>query len=105
MLVEERLCVPPSLPQPLLAIGEERARLGDDVVLDPVVDQAARRRNALAELDVELGLLERRGDLVLDDLHLDAVADRLGAVLERLDPADVKADRRVELQRATARLR
>ena len=52
--------------------------------------------------DVELGLLERRRDLVLDDLHADAVADRLDAVLERLDPPDVEPDRGVELQRAAA---
>ena len=63
------------------------------------------RRDALAELDVELGLAERRRDLVLDDLHADAVADRLGAVLERLDAADVQALGGVELQRAAARLR
>ena len=61
-------------------------------------------RDALAELDVELGLAERRGDLVLDDLDADPVADRLGAVLERLDAADVEPLGRVELQRAAARL-
>ena len=61
-------------------------------------------RDALAELDVELGLAERRGDLVLDDLHAHAVADRLGAVLERLDAPDVQALGGVELQRAPARL-
>ena len=53
--------------------------------------------------DVELGLLERRRDLVLDDLHAHAVADRLDTFLERLDPADVQADRRVELERAASR--
>jgi hypothetical protein len=41
-------------------------------------------------------------DLVLHDLHPDPVAERLGAVLQRLDPADVEADRRVELERAAA---
>ncbi len=55
--------------------------------------------------DVELRLLERRRDLVLHDLHADAVADRLDAFLQRLDAADVEADRRVELQRAAARRR
>ena len=104
MLVEERLGVAAALPEPLLAVGEERAGLGDDVVLDAVVEQAARGRDALAELDVELGLLERRRDLVLDHLDPDAVADRLGAVLERLDPADVEPLRGVELQRPTAGL-
>ena len=40
--------------------------------------------------------------LVLDDLDPGPVADHLGAVLERLDPADVQPDRRVELQRLAA---
>src|SRR5690348_17664086 len=46
--------------------------------------------------DVELGLLERRGDLVLDHLDANAVAVGLDAFLERLDPADVEADRSEE---------
>jgi hypothetical protein len=45
--------------------------------------------DALPVDDVELGLLERRGHLVLHDLGPGPVADRLGAVLERLDPAHV----------------
>src|SRR3954454_1258155 len=104
VLVEEGLGVVAPLAEPLVAVGEERARLGDDVVLDPEVEDAARGRDALAELDVELGLAERRRDLVLDDLDADPVADRLGAVLQRLDAADVQALGRVELQRAAARL-
>ena len=57
-----------------------------------------------AVLDVELGLPERRRDLVLDDLDPDPVADRLGALLEGLDAADVEPLRAVELQRPAARL-
>ena len=53
--------------------------------------------------EVELGLLERRGDLVLDDLDADAVADDVGALLDRVDAADVEAHGRVELERAAAR--
>src|SRR3954469_23141156 len=70
-------------------------------LLDTDVDQAALAAEALAPEDVELGLLERRGHLVLDDLDPRAAADRVGALLEGLDAADVQADRRVELQRAT----
>ena len=65
--------------------------------------QRALPADALAVHDVELGLAERRADLVLDDLDPGAVADDLGAVLQRLDAADVEAHRRVELQRPTAR--
>ncbi len=46
--------------------------------------------------------LNGRRDLVLDDLDAHAVADRLDAFLERLDPADVEPNRGVELQRAPA---
>src|SRR5439155_27379143 len=104
VLVEVALGVAAALPEPLVAVGEERPRLGHDVVLDAEVEQAARRRDPPAERHVELRLPERRGDLVLDHLHPDAVAQRLGAVLERLDAADVQALRRVELQRAPAGL-
>ena len=71
----------------------------DDVVVDAEVDEAALARDARAVQDVELGLLERRRHLVLDDLDARAVADRVGAVLQRLDATDVEAHRRVELQR------
>ena len=104
VLVEEGLGVVAPLAEPLVAVGEERAGLRHDVVLDAQVDEAARGRDALTELDVELGLPERRRDLVLDDLDADAVADGLRALLQRLDPADVQALRRVELQRAAAGL-
>src|SRR4051812_40925594 len=70
-------------------------------LLDTDVDQAALTTEALTPEDVELGLLERRGHLVLDDLDPRAAAHRVGALLEGLDAADVQADRRVELQRAT----
>src|SRR3954453_15912063 len=104
VLVQERLGVVAPLAEALGSVGEERAGLRDDVVLDPQVQDAARGRDALAELDVELALAERRCDLVLDHLDADAVAHRLRAVLERLDAADVQPLGGVELQRATARL-
>src|SRR5205807_3639845 len=103
--IEVRLRVRAALAEAFLAIGEERARLRDDVVLDAEVEQASRCRDSPAELDVELRLAERRRDLVLDDLHAHAVADRLGPVLESLDAADVQALGGVELQRAAPGLR
>ena len=74
-------------------------------LLDAEIEQAALVRDADAVLDVELGELERRRDLVLDDLDADPVADRLGALLEGLDAAQVESLRGVELQRPPARLR
>ena len=52
--------------------------------------------------DLEVGLAERRGELVLDDLDLALTADRLVAALDRLLAADVEADRAVELEGVAA---
>jgi two-component system cell cycle sensor histidine kinase/response regulator CckA len=46
-----------------------RALLVDDAQFDGEVEQRAFARNALVVHDVELGLAERRRDLVLHDLH------------------------------------
>ena len=104
VLGQELLGVVAPLAEPGLAVGEEGARLLDDVVLDAEVEQLAFARDALAVLDLELGLAEGRGALVLDDFDPDPVADRLGAVLEGLDAADVEPLRGIELQRPAARL-
>src|SRR5690606_2970421 len=89
-----------ALPELVALVGVPGAGLADDPLLDADVDERALAADAHAVEDVELGLLERRRDLVLDDLDAGAVADHVGTVLERLDAADVQPDRRVELQRA-----
>src|SRR5215212_10562684 len=103
MLAQERGRILPPLAEPLVAEAEVRARLGDDLSIEPRVEHRAFPGDSRAVDDVELGLLERRRDLVLDHLDPDAVAVGLDAFLERLDPADVETDGRVELQRAAAR--
>ena len=70
----------------------------------PKSSRPPSREMPTAVLDVELGLAEGRGDLVLDDFDPDPVADRLGPLLEGLDAADVEPLRGVELQRPAARL-
>ena len=57
--------------------------------------------DALTEHDVELGLLERRGHLVLHHLDSGAVAQSLLAVLELCGLAHVDADGGVEFQCVT----
>ena len=57
-----------ALAQLLTLVGEPRPGLADEALLDTHVDQRALLADALAVEDVELGLLERRRDLVLDDL-------------------------------------
>src|SRR5581483_2238624 len=105
VLLEERLRVLAALADPLLAVRVPRARLPDDVAVERDVDDRAHLRDPLAVGDVELGLAERRRDLVLDDLHAGARADDLLADLDLLELADVEANGGVELQRAAARRR
>src|SRR5215510_9301551 len=50
---EELFGVVPTLPEPGFAVGEERARLLDEVVLDPEVEQGALARDPGPVLDVE----------------------------------------------------
>ena len=75
----------------------------DHVGGDAEVEQRALAGDALAVHDVELGLLERRRHLVLDDLDAHPVADGIGALFEGLDAADVEPDGGVELERLAAR--
>src|SRR5919108_482849 len=104
MLAQERGCVLAALSEPLVPVAEIRTRLLDELALEPNVEDAAFPGDPVPVDDVELGLAEGRRDLVLDHLHAHAVAHRLGAVLERLDAADVQALGSVELQRAAAGL-
>jgi hypothetical protein len=103
VLAEELAGVLPALAELLAVVGVPGTGLLDDPVLHTDVDDGALRGDALAVEDVELRLLEGRGDLVLHDLDAHAVADDVGAVLERLDPAHVQPHRRVELQRPPTR--
>src|SRR4051794_578961 len=79
------------LAEPLAVVGEPGAALLDDPLLDGEIQQVAGFRDALAIHHVELRLAERRGDLVLDDLHARAAADHDVAVLDAGDAADVDA--------------
>ena len=60
VLGQELLGVVAALAETRLAVGEEGARLADDVVLDAEVQQLAFARDPLAVLDLELGLAEGR---------------------------------------------
>ncbi len=64
--------------------------------------QLALAGDSLAVVDVELRLAERGRHLVLDHLDLGARPHHGLPVLQRRDPADVDADRGIELQGAAA---
>src|SRR5207253_10705162 len=80
-------------------VGEPAPGFLDQPGLDAEVEDLADLGNALAVHDVELDLLERRRDLVLDDFHAGGVADDLVALLDLAGAADVEPDRSVELER------
>src|SRR5699024_8899120 len=86
----------------LVAHREPRAGLVYQTQLDGEVDDLAYLGYALAVEYVELRLLERGRDLVLDDLGAGAVAYHLGAVFQRLDAAHVYAHAGEVFQRAAA---
>src|SRR3954451_5920579 len=65
VLVEVGLRVVAPLAETLVAVGEERPGLADAVVLEAEIDQAPGRRDPPAERNSELGVAERRRDLVL----------------------------------------
>src|SRR5207302_9354910 len=90
MLAQERGGVLAPLAEPLLLEAEVRARLLHDLALEPGVEHRALPRDAGAVDDVELGLLERRRHLVLDDLLAHAVAYRFHTFLQRLDAWNVE---------------
>src|SRR5215471_18309967 len=91
-----------ALPDPVALVAEPGARLLDDVLLHAEVDDLAFARDADAVEDLEFRGLERRRDLVLDDLDACLAADDLFALLDRADTADVEPHGRVELQRVAA---
>src|SRR5579875_1598246 len=89
---QETLGVLPALAQLLALVGVPGSGLLDDAQLDRHVYERPFPADALAVHDVELGLLERRADLVLHHLDPGAVTHHLGPVLDGLDAADVEAD-------------
>ena len=77
VILEKLLDVVAALTETHLAVVEPRAAFLHDVSLDRKIDQFADTADALAVHDVEFRFLERRSDLVLDDLRSGAGADHL----------------------------
>src|SRR6267143_723163 len=86
----------------LPAEREPGATLLDQAALAGEVEKLVRARDAHPVEDVELGLAERRRQLVLHHLDPRTRSDHLIAFLERTDAADVQAHRGVELERVPA---
>src|SRR4051812_4663378 len=75
VLTQERSGVLLALTELFAVVRVPGSGLADQALLHTDVDQRAFAGNALTVDDVELGLLERRGHLVLDDLDPGPVAD------------------------------
>src|SRR5205085_3940314 len=102
VLLDEELGIFAALTEAHVAVGEPRAGLLDDLVLEADVDQLAGLGDPLAVAYVDLRMTEGCCALVLDDLDLHARADDLLPFLDLIRAADVDAHGRVELERAAA---
>src|SRR5688572_15059866 len=98
IFAQEALGVFAPLSEPLAAIREPGTALFDDAFVDGEVEQISLARDAFAVHDIEFGFTERRGDLVLDDLHARATTDDRVAILDAGNAANIDAHRRVELE-------
>src|SRR5579875_5390 len=101
--VESRVVL--ALADALALVAVPGARLLDDALLAAELDDLALAGDPAAVHDLEFGLAERGGDLVLHHLHPRHVPDDLLAVLDGAGAADVEADGGVELERVAARRR
>src|SRR5476649_1672794 len=91
-----------TLADTFAVIAVPGTRLLDDLRIRTQIEDLAFARRAFSIKDVEVGFLERRRDLVLDDLDLGFVADHFVARFDRAGTADVQAHGSVELQGVTA---
>src|SRR5688572_11241407 len=105
VLEEEIARVLLALPDAVAIEAVPGAGLLDDVLLDAEIDDLAFARDTDPVQDLELGHLERRRDLVLDDLDARLAADDFLAFLDGARAADVEPHRGIELQRVAARRR
>src|SRR6202044_1165127 len=103
--LQEGFGVFPALAQPYAVERKPRARLLHPAGLDAEVDQFANLGNAFAIHDIELNLLERGRDLILDHLDPCLVADHLLALLDRADATNVEADGSGKLEGVAPRCR
>src|SRR5688572_30838439 len=92
-----------ALADALTVVAVPGTGLLDDALGRAHVDDFAFARNAEPVHDFELGLTERRRDLVLDHFDARLVADDFFARLDGADAADIETHRGVELERVATR--
>ena len=102
VLPEEPLGVLTPLAELVVLIGVPGPTLTYDVVFDCNVQQTSLARDALAEHNVKFCETKWRCHLVLDNLGPDPIPGCFLAVLDGLDPPDIDASGRIELESTAA---
>src|SRR5438552_5091112 len=100
VLFQELFGILAALPDALAAIAEPGARFFNDVVEHAQIEHVAGAADAFAVHDVELGLAEGRGGLVLNYFDLGTRADYAVALFDGGDAADIHAHAGVKLEGA-----
>ena len=91
-------CIVFSLPDPFPIIAIPRTGLLNDFGFRSQIEDLTFTGSPLSIKNIKIGFLERRSCFVLDDLDTCFAADYLIAGFDRSCPADIQADRRIELQ-------
>ena len=102
MLLQIYLGILPPLADLIAVIGIPCSALAHQLTVHGKIQNISLFRDPFPEHDVKLRLLKRRGDLILYNLHARPVPNHIPALLKRLGPPDVHADRRIELKGAPA---
>jgi hypothetical protein len=102
ILEEELARAIAALPAALALVAEPRTPLLDHVAPDASVEQVALADVAWPVEDIELRFARWRRDFISNYLYSSPVADNAIAVLARRKAPDVRANRRIELQRPAA---
>jgi hypothetical protein len=83
--LQELSCILPALPEADITIGEKSASLLNYVHFQSQVDKVTLFADAVVKHDIEFGIAERRGDLILDNLGFNMSAYGFVALLDGLD--------------------
>src|SRR5207248_9009502 len=102
IVFQELFGVLTALANALALVAEPGAGFLHDIVDSGEVEHVAFARDAFAVHDVEFGLAEGRGGLVLHDLYFGARADDRVAIFDGGDAANIHAHGGIKLERSAA---
>src|SRR5882672_10748942 len=91
-----------ALAQTFAFVGKPCSTLFHHPVYNCKIEHIAFARNSLAVHDVKFTLSEWRSDFILNHLNLSAITGNLVTFFNRADAANIKPQRRIELQRTAS---